>query len=81
MSTSNALNRKMEESISVGKEFQPIAGLWGRFVDLMTAAGIPNPYEEDHSSSDPTPSLPPGVAPGGGIVYSHDEEHLSNPQE
>ncbi|EPQ27284.1 uncharacterized protein PFL1_05207 [Pseudozyma flocculosa PF-1] len=46
MSSSNALNRKLEESISVGKEFEPIAGLWGRFSELMTAVGIPDPYAD-----------------------------------
>ncbi len=42
MSNSNALNRKLEESIYVGKEFEPIAGLWGQFANVMHAAGIPD---------------------------------------
>lgn len=42
LSNSNTLNRKLEESISVGKEFEPIAGLWGQFADLMARAGIPD---------------------------------------
>ncbi|PWN53285.1 hypothetical protein IE53DRAFT_339039 [Violaceomyces palustris] len=46
LSSSNALNRKLEESISVGKEFEPIAGLWGRFSELMTASGIPDPNQQ-----------------------------------
>lgn len=41
MSNSNALNRKLEESISVGKEFEPIAGLWGQFTNVMQRAGFP----------------------------------------
>jgi len=125
MSNSNALNRKLEESISVGKEFEPIAGLWGQFSNVMHRAGIPDlaaaatasanapsattnastqdlegenaegvaegeaeggrrsrgPLEEDmlRRSLGPTgdllgsgEALPPGVAPGGGIVYGRD---------
>ncbi|KAL9937102.1 hypothetical protein V8E36_004337 [Tilletia maclaganii] len=41
LSNSNALNRKLEESIAVGREFEPIAQLWGRFSNVMQAAGIP----------------------------------------
>ncbi|WFD02973.1 Dolichyl-diphosphooligosaccharide-protein glycosyltransferase subunit dad1 [Malassezia obtusa] len=39
----NATNRKLEEQISVGKGFESIAELWGRFSTLMTQAGVPNP--------------------------------------
>ncbi|CEH14948.1 DASH complex subunit Dad1 [Ceraceosorus bombacis] len=98
---SNALNRKLEESISVGKEFEPIAGLWGRFTEVMRAAGIPdlsgastggagsgvgedggadnqdgtagNAQQDGLSRSQGADTaLPPGVAPGGGIVYGRD---------
>lgn len=132
MSNSNALNRKLEESIAVGKEFEPIAGLWGQFSNVMHRAGIPDlaaaatasanapssasaagagaagqgdqegenadgqvggeeegeggrrsrgPLEEDmlRRSLGPTgdllgsgEALPPGVAPGGGIVYGRE---------
>lgn len=40
---SNAANRKLEEQIAVGKGFESIAELWGRFSELMTQAGVPNP--------------------------------------
>lgn len=40
LSDSNSLNRKIEESISVGKEFEPIAALWGRFSEIMKVAGF-----------------------------------------
>ena len=42
MSNSNALNRKLEESTAVGKEFEPIADLWSQFSNVMTRAGIPD---------------------------------------
>ena len=86
---SNALNRKLEESISVGREFEPIAGLWGRFADVMGAAGVPDlssaparaaaadgDEEQDNGglnrSRGAADGLPPGVAPGGGLVYGRD---------
>lgn len=36
----NTLNRKLEESIVVGQEFEPISNLWGPFVDMLTNHGI-----------------------------------------
>ena len=39
----NATNRRLEEQIAVGKGFDSIAELWGRFSALMTQAGVPNP--------------------------------------
>jgi hypothetical protein len=36
----NTLNRKLEESIAVGQEFEPISSLWGRFVEMMSTSGI-----------------------------------------
>lgn len=36
----NTLNRKLEESIVVGQEFEPISNLWGPFVDMLTDHGI-----------------------------------------
>jgi len=35
LSSSNLLNRKLEEVLGVGKEFETISSLWGRFHDLM----------------------------------------------
>ncbi|PWN34486.1 uncharacterized protein FA14DRAFT_171267 [Meira miltonrushii] len=36
----NTLNRKLEESVVVGQEFEPISNLWGPFVDMLTDHGI-----------------------------------------
>ena len=36
----NTLNRKLEESIVVGQEFEPISNLWAPFVDMLTDHGI-----------------------------------------
>lgn len=36
----NTLNRKLEESVVVGQEFEPISNLWGPFVDMLTEHGI-----------------------------------------
>ncbi|WFC98714.1 tRNA (guanine(10)-N(2))-methyltransferase [Malassezia yamatoensis] len=47
----NATNRKLEEQISVGKEFGSIAELWGRFSSIMAQAGVPDP-EKLHRSED-----------------------------
>ncbi|KAE8231133.1 hypothetical protein CF326_g3856 [Tilletia indica] len=109
LSNSNALNRKLEESIAVGREFEPIAQLWGRFSSVMQTAGIPEytgvglgpsgaggqaegtsgaslvfgegegelgnagtgANEEGglRRSRGIEPGLPPGVAPGGGVIY------------
>ena len=107
----NTLNRKLEESIAVGQEFEPISNLWGQFVDMMSSSGLTpqaaaaeatsaagkahHDSEGQAASSDPAASsssgdnhplgrstspngdpddetLPPGVAPGGGIVYGRD---------
>ncbi|KZP01333.1 hypothetical protein CALVIDRAFT_559951 [Calocera viscosa TUFC12733] len=35
LSSSNLLNRKLEEVLGVGREFETISSLWGRFHQLM----------------------------------------------
>jgi hypothetical protein len=40
LGNTNTVNRKLEESIAVGQEFEPIANLWVRFVDMMSTSGI-----------------------------------------
>ncbi|SOV09704.1 related to DAD1 - essential subunit of the Dam1 complex [Ustilago sp. UG-2017a] len=40
LGSSNDVNRKLEESISVGKEFHPISELWSKFERIMAASGI-----------------------------------------
>jgi hypothetical protein len=98
LGNANTINRKLEESIAVGQEFEPIANLWGRFVDMMSTSGInpqaatdsneaqggvvgdtkgeedpdSNPLGRSTSSDDMEDTLPPGVAPGGGLVYGRD---------
>lgn len=70
----NTLNRKLEESISVGQEFEPIANLWGPFLDMLTASGIPPPNKDPaqwtETEDQDEQSFPPGIAPGGGTIYS-----------
>ena len=39
--STNAVNRKLEEHASVGKGFESISELWGRFSELMAEAGLP----------------------------------------
>lgn len=41
IASSNAVNRKMEEQISVGKGFDAISELWGQLTELMAQAGLP----------------------------------------
>jgi DASH complex subunit DAD1 len=36
----NTINRKLEESVAVGQEFEPIANLWGPFMDMLTGHGL-----------------------------------------
>jgi len=43
----NAVNRKLEEHISVGRGFESIAELWGRFSELMAQTGAPEASEEN----------------------------------
>lgn len=45
---SNALNRKLEESITVGKEFEPVAALWSRFGELIHSSGLPFPQQQEY---------------------------------
>ncbi|UZJ57527.1 hypothetical protein CBS101457_006847 [Exobasidium rhododendri] len=40
LGNTNTINRKLEESIAVGQEFEPISSLWGRFVDMLSSSGI-----------------------------------------
>lgn len=65
LTNSNALNRKIEESISVGKEFHPISELWSKFERIMTASGIPNLYPQAPSSTTPTSEVGEDGAQGG----------------
>lgn len=55
MANTNLLNRKIEESISVGNEFHPISELWSKFQRIMVASGIPNLSAPDAPNSSTTP--------------------------
>lgn len=54
LGNSNVLNRKLEESISVGKEFHPISQLWSKFEKVMLASGIPNLHPQPPSTTNTT---------------------------
>ncbi|KAN0062934.1 Dolichyl-diphosphooligosaccharide-protein glycosyltransferase subunit dad1 [Thecaphora frezii] len=69
LSNTNTLNRKLEESTSVGKEFEPIARLWGRFTHLMAQAGIPDPYAQQSQYD----TASPNAAGAGATTQSRDE--------
>ena len=47
IANSNAVNRKLEEQISVGKGFDSISALWGQFSELMVQAGMPPTHAAD----------------------------------
>ncbi|WFD17863.1 Dolichyl-diphosphooligosaccharide-protein glycosyltransferase subunit dad1 [Malassezia caprae] len=47
IASSNAVNRKMEEQISVGKGFDSISELWGQLSELMAQAGLPAESAEE----------------------------------
>lgn len=51
LGNANAVNRKVEESISVGKEFHPISELWSKFERIMQASGISNLHPQPATSS------------------------------
>ncbi|PWN29281.1 hypothetical protein BDZ90DRAFT_104553 [Jaminaea rosea] len=44
---SNALNRKLEESLLVGHEFEPVARLWGNFAASMGGSLDPSNINSD----------------------------------
>jgi DASH complex subunit DAD1 len=61
LSNSNVLNRKLEEVLGMTREYDTIAGLWGRFHELMKG-------QEDVVSSEEQPLGLPGT--GGHVVSS-----------
>lgn len=50
LGNTNTLNRKLEESIAVGQEFEPISNLWGQFVDIMSSSGL-NPQAASEAAT------------------------------
>ncbi|CAD6973232.1 unnamed protein product [Tilletia controversa] len=74
LSNSNVLNRKLEESIAVGREFEPIAQLWGRFSSVMQAAGIP-----EYTGVGLGPSTGEAAGQGAaGLVFGEGEGELGH---
>jgi len=61
LSSSNILNRKLEEVLGMTREYDTIAGLWGRFHELMRG-------QKDVVSLDEQPLGLPGT--GGHVVSS-----------
>ncbi|KAI0304393.1 hypothetical protein B0F90DRAFT_1815725 [Multifurca ochricompacta] len=65
LSSSNILNRKLEEVLGMTREYDTIAGLWGRFHELMMGQKDVVPLEEQ----------PPLGLPGtGGHVVSSSKQ-------
>lgn len=62
LSSSNTLNRKLDEVLGMTKEYETIASLWGRFHQLMRAQ-----KGDADISSDEIPGLP---GTGGHLVSS-----------
>lgn len=46
LSSTNALNRKLEEVLAMTKEYPTIAELWGSFYQLMRSSGQDGDGEE-----------------------------------
>ena len=61
LSASNILNRKLEEVLGMTREYDTIAGLWGRFHELMRG-------QKDVVSLEEQPLGLPGT--GGHVVSS-----------
>lgn len=61
LSSSNILNRKLEEVLGMTREYDTIAGLWGRFHELMKG-------QKDVVSLEEQPLGLPGT--GGHVVSS-----------
>jgi len=61
LSNSNVLNRKLEEVLGMTREYDTIAGLWGRFHELMKG-------QKDVVSLEEQPLGLPGT--GGHVVSS-----------
>ncbi|KAF5361040.1 hypothetical protein D9756_004851 [Leucocoprinus leucothites] len=60
LSSSNALNRKLEEVLGMTREYETIASLWHSFYRLMRESG-----EDDSAVEDIAPGLP---GTGGHII-------------
>jgi DASH complex subunit DAD1 len=61
LSSSNILNRKLEEVLGITREYDTVAGLWGQFHELMKR-------QKDMVSLDEQPLGLPGT--GGHVVSS-----------
>ena len=61
LSSTNVLNRKLEEVLGMTKEYDTIASLWHSFYQLMSTSG----HDRDASASEEQPGLP---GTGGHVV-------------
>ncbi|KAJ7075888.1 DASH complex subunit Dad1-domain-containing protein [Mycena belliarum] len=53
LSSTNGLNRKLEEVVTMTKEYATIAELWSSFYQLMRSAGQEETGEEPQTASAP----------------------------
>lgn len=63
IASTNAVNRKLEEHVSVGKGFESITALWGQFSDLVTQAGAPAILEGEEGPAHTTETHGPEAHP------------------
>lgn len=61
LSTSNTLNRKLEEVLGMTKEYETISSLWSTFQQLARGHRGTELWEEEHTQ-------PPGLPGTGGHV-------------
>ncbi|KIK59302.1 hypothetical protein GYMLUDRAFT_227327 [Collybiopsis luxurians FD-317 M1] len=61
LSTTNGLNRKLEEVLGMTREYETIAALWRSFHELMQQSDLP----EGHTTIE---EKPPGLPGTGGHV-------------
>lgn len=62
LSSTNGLNRKLEEVLGMTKEYETIASLWHSFYQLMSA-----PHPDDEATAE---GQAPGLPGTGGHVVS-----------
>ena len=63
IASTNAVNRKLEEHVSVGKCFESITALWGQFSNLVTQAGAPTILEGEEEPAHTTETHVPEAHP------------------
>ncbi|KAI0269864.1 hypothetical protein BC834DRAFT_819819 [Gloeopeniophorella convolvens] len=66
LSSSNILNRKLEEVLGMTREYDTIAGLWGRFHELMRGQQKGDVVSSSSSTAAAAEEQPPLGLPGTG---------------